>query len=359
MPVGRTVVSCPAPFGAGGLGRHLDEIVQALDRSGQPHECVSASSRAAGGPRGPEARRELPALTKTRPSITRALEPATRLSPSWRHWRTSVEFDVNAARRLPEGDHLVGFNGTSLAQLRMARQSGYESISLMSANSHIRRVVRQHERAYREYPLERPWATRLVKRNELEYELADRIYVASSYIWESFVEEGFGEEKLSLFPLVPDPRYQADREPVTPASFDVVYVGSLTVNKGVPLLLDAFGRLSHPDMRLVLVGGWKTRGMRRFIQEARGRDRRITVSPGDPLPHLRSASVCVHAAYEDGFAYAPAEALACGVPVLVSEDTGMKELITVGVNGLVLPTGDVGALAGALDAAYRGEAFRR
>ncbi len=63
----------------------------------------------------------------------------------------------------------------------------------------------------------------------------------------------------------------------------------------------------------------------------------------------------MHPAYEDGFAYAPAEALAAGVPVLVSEDTGMKDLIERGRDGEVLPTGDLDALTEAIDAAYRGE----
>jgi glycosyltransferase involved in cell wall biosynthesis len=71
------------------------------------------------------------------------------------------------------------------------------------------------------------------------------------------------------------------------------------------------------------------------------------------LPHLRQARLCVHPAYEDGFAYAPAEALACGVPLIVSEDTGMKELIGDG-DGLVVPSGDVATLAEAIDLAYRG-----
>jgi glycosyltransferase involved in cell wall biosynthesis len=127
------------------------------------------------------------------------------------------------------------------------------------------------------------------------------------------------------------------------------------VHKGVPLLLDAFSRLGYPDLRLVLVGGWKTREMRNFIGRACERDPRILVRPGDPLAHLQGARVYVHAAYEDGFAYAPAEALACGVPLLVSEDTGMKELIESERDGLVLPTGDREALTQALEAAYRGE----
>jgi glycosyltransferase involved in cell wall biosynthesis len=79
------------------------------------------------------------------------------------------------------------------------------------------------------------------------------------------------------------------------------------------------------------------------------------VCPGDPLPHLRDARLCVHPSYEDGFAYSPAEALACGVPVIVSEDTGMKDLIERDRDGLVLPTGDVKLLTEAIEAAYRGE----
>ena len=119
--------------------------------------------------------------------------------------------------------------------------------------------------------------------------------------------------------------------------------------------MDAVRRLAHLDLRLRLVGGWGTPGMRRFIQSACAGDRRIVLCPGDPLPHLRSATLCVHPAYEDGFAYAPAEALAAGVPVIASEDTGMKELIESGRTGLILATGDLGALTDAIEAAYRRE----
>ena len=157
------------------------------------------------------------------------------------------------------------------------------------------------------------------------------------------------------FPLTPDPRYAlaGPREPAD--AFEIVYVGSLAVHKGVPLLIDAVRRLPHLDLRLRLVGGWGTPGMRRFVQSACAGDRRISVCPGDPLPHLRGARLCVHPAYEDGFAYAPAEALAAGVPVIVSEDTGMKELIEPGRDGVIVPTGDLDALTQAIEAAYRGE----
>jgi glycosyltransferase involved in cell wall biosynthesis len=44
--------------------------------------------------------------------------------------------------------------------------------------------------------------------------------------------------------------------------------------------------------------------------------------------------------------------------VLVTEDTGMKELVDPGVNGLILPTGDLSSLVEAIDACYQGEILR-
>ncbi len=97
--------------------------------------------------------------------------------------------------------------------------------------------------------------------------------------------------------------------------------------------------------------------MRRFVQRASPRTRASVVRPGDPLPHLRRAALCVHPSYEDGFGYAPVEALACGVPRSSATTPACSELIEPGRNGLVVPTGDLDALTQAIEAAYRGELF--
>ena len=333
-------MTCPAPLGTGGLGRHLQEILEALGRGGAETGSISDTTRR------DDPRRHWSRMLRAGPLLRR--------SPAGRVWIGSVRFDTYAAARLPDAEHLLAFNGTARAQFRAARRRRYASLGLVSANSHIEHVIAQHRRAYRQYPIERPWSTLLARRNQSEYASADRVYVATRYIWESFVERGFPAERLAWFPLTPDPRFAPAPSDASP-EFQVVYVGSLVVHKGVPLLLEAFSRLEHADMRLVLVGGWKTGSMRRHIEAARARDPRISVAPGDPLPHLLGARLCVHPAYEDGFAYAPAEALAAGVPVIVSEDTGMKELLSSERRGLIVPTGDADALAQAIDAAYRGE----
>jgi glycosyltransferase involved in cell wall biosynthesis len=347
LPAGRVVVSCSAPFGVGGLGRHLKEVVDELERRGQPTHCISADT-------------DDPSPAGERAAI-RPIDYATLLArlplplgPGLRTRASMIEFDARAARALPAADHLIAFNGQALTQFAAAARANYSSRSLVSANSHLRHVARQHAKARRQYPIERSWTTHLVRRNVAEYAQADRIYVASQYTRQSFLDEGFPDELLESFPFRPDPRYHAEDPARVAETFNVVYVGSLSVVKGVPLLVDAVRRLPHADIRLILVGGWATRGVRRFIQTACSEDPRIASQPGDPLAQLQAASLCVHPSYEDGFAYAPAEALACGVPVIVSEDTGMKELLAPG-DGLVLRTGDLDALTEAIDAAYRGE----
>jgi glycosyltransferase involved in cell wall biosynthesis len=84
--------------------------------------------------------------------------------------------------------------------------------------------------------------------------------------------------------------------------------------------------------------------MRRYLSRALARDPRVQLVHGDPLPHYHRANVYVHPSYQDGFGLAPLEAAACGLPLIVTADTGMQELLVLGEGGFVVPTGEVGPL---------------
>ena len=336
------VIACNAPHGSGGLGQHLAQLVTAARAGGGPVRYYStgpAAGDAAGVAVGPGA---YPWLARYTP---------VRFSPGWKNGLNGELFDRAVARRLagPVATY-TGFGGQALRSFRRARLLGATELLLQAANSHVDHLARRHAEAIRRWPIESSWLNaRQQRRTRAEYATADMIDCASQYTWDSFVAAGVPAAKLRRIALLPGERFRPP--PARPAAgvFRVVYVGSLSVMKGIPVLVEAFAKLARKDAELTLVGGWGTTGMKRYMQTALARDPRIKVAPGDPLPHLHRASVCVHPTFEDGFAYAPMEAMATGLPVIVTEDTGMKEHVREGENGYVVPTGDVDALVQRLE----------
>jgi glycosyltransferase involved in cell wall biosynthesis len=74
------------------------------------------------------------------------------------------------------------------------------------------------------------------------------------------------------------------------------------------------------------------------------------VSRGRVVEELQRASVFVLASVEEGLALVIAQAMACGLPVVATEATGIRELITDGVEGIVVPAPpDAQSLAEAID----------
>ena len=173
-----------------------------------------------------------------------------------------------------------------------------------------------------------------------EYEEADYIYTHSEYTRQSFINEGIPASKLKQTMLKVDKKFRPPASKPDDGIFRVVYIGRIDATKGIPLLIKAFSNLSTSKAELTLVGGCSSHKMKQKLAKWMYKDNRIKLAPGDPLIPIQQADVYVHPTYEDGFAYSPMEALACGVPVVVTEDTGMKEHVVEGVNGFVVPTGD-------------------
>lgn len=331
---------CNASYGAGGIGQHFAHLVEET-------RCENALDRYY----APSVRGEDPhgRVVSNRTYGLLTYTPI-RFSPGWRSYVANELFDWHMARRLSADglraeSALMGFVGTALRTFEVGRSLGAAPLELVAANSHVDNVTRLHAHAAADSGIQDSWLNEWQRRKTLqEYALADRIYVHSDYVRESFLDAGVPASKLVRTLLTPAPRFKQPTERTTDDTFRIVYVGRLEATKGIALLLDAFDRLSSPNIELVLVGGWSTRVGRRLIQSRMAADPRIILRPGDPLPILQKADVFVHPSYEDGFGYAPMEALACGVPVIVTEDTGMKEYVTEGRNGFVIPTGDREAL---------------
>ncbi len=335
------VLACAVAPDGGGLGQHFAQVVDAARAAGRAVVYYSSAPRPADAAAG------VGVAVGNRPFALAAAYTPVRFSPGWQNFLQGDLFDRAVAGRLagPVASY-TGFGGQSLHAFARARRFGAGRLELQAANSHVDHLARRHAEATRRWPIEGSWLNDAQRRKTLrEYAAADVIHVASQYTWDSFAAAGVAEAKLRRIALRPAGRFRPPAaRPAADGVFRVVCVGSLTVAKGIPLLVEAFARLADGRAELTLVGGWGTRGMRRYLRAAMAADPRVRVAPGDPLPHLHRADVCVHPTFEDGFAYAPMEAMAAGVPVVVTQDTGMKEHVQEGVTGHVVPTGDGDAI---------------
>jgi len=138
----------------------------------------------------------------------------------------------------------------------------------------------------------------------------------------------------------------------------VAFVGTLEPRKGVAPLVAAFDLLadSLPDPVLVLGGqpGWGMAETERALAAARHPERIVRTGylPDQAVPALlRQASVVAYPALEEGFGLPALEALACGSPLVTTEGTAMAEVARGAA--LLVPPGDVSALAGALGTALQ------
>lgn len=131
----------------------------------------------------------------------------------------------------------------------------------------------------------------------------------------------------------------------------VISTRSLEPIYGVDAVIDAFrlARVREPRLRLLLLGDGNLRAEVAAAISAAGLDSSVAqvgAVPNELLPdHFRAADVYVSGSRTDGSSVSLLEAMATGLPVVVSDVPGNREWVRHGVNGWLVPVGDVSALA--------------
>jgi phosphatidylinositol alpha-mannosyltransferase len=133
----------------------------------------------------------------------------------------------------------------------------------------------------------------------------------------------------------------------------LLFVGRLHTRKGFPVAVQAFGRLApdRPDLRLVVAGDGRERpAVDRLSAPLRSRVSMLGAIAHDDLPPIHAACDVFVAPNTGGESYGLVltEAMAAGLPVIASDIAGFDEVVTSGVDGLLVPPGDPGALAEAV-----------
>jgi glycosyltransferase involved in cell wall biosynthesis len=259
-----------------------------------------------------------------------------------------VAFDRWLSWKLPPCDAFIALSGVGFKTGQLAQKRGARFICDRGSTHHRHQsnvLVEEYARWGVPNPPLLPRQTALEERS---YAIADAITVPSSRAVQSFVNMGIPASKVHCIP------YGVRLDRFTPTGtppdirerFEAVFVGQVSLRKGIPYLLEAFAKVQHPNKRLRVIGSPNPDFLSILGRLPQHSVEFLGGLPQAELPAIFSSShALVLASVEEGLALVQAQAMACGCPVIATTATGCEDLYTNGVEGFIVDDRDVDALA--------------
>ncbi|MFY7780943.1 MAG: glycosyltransferase [Tagaea sp.] len=269
-------------------------------------------------------------------------------------WRNEV-FDSNFAELVRRSNprFVIGHDSSALRAQRTAQSAGALAI-LNQVIGHIEAgldIFAEEARRAPEFaetlPLPPARVIDICRREAIE---ADRVIVPSDYVRDTLSARGVDPARVFVLPYgVDTARFRpAPRAP--DGKFRVLFVGGLSQRKGIKYLLEAAKRAAIPGMELVCVG--KLAGGEAAFAPYANVFRHVRHVPFHEVHALfQTADVFAYPSLHEGSAFASYEALASGLPVVCTPNTG--SVVRDGVEGYLVAPRDVDALVDRLRALPR------
>ena len=286
------------------------------------------------------------------PSVERRRLWTTQL-----HRRVRDSVAQEACRHVLGSDVIVGYEGFALPAFRTAAgASRLKVLNYPVAHHRQRRRVRLAENEREpEFACTWPdfddWPQGHEERLDEEIDIADMILVGSTYAASTFIAEGVDPERMRVIPYGVDLETFRVGNESPAAGFEVIYAGQLTQRKGLAYLLRGYRLFARPDSRLTLVGA--VVGSDLPLKQFAGAFEHVPHQTRSALAaRYRRAHAFVLPTLIEGMPLVVLEAMACGLPVIVTAN-GPGDIVRDGVDGFVVPERDERAIASRLDHLYR------
>jgi len=268
--------------------------------------------------------------------------------PKWIAKKGNVLVNRQFERSVPrhiskDTDVYVGWSGTAERGLHRAKEIGAAAF-LERGSSHIeyqRDLLREEARRF-DTNVNLPDSD-TIEKEKREYEKADAIILPSRFTVRSFLKKGFDASKLIQVPYGVNTD-QFRRVEKKDDKFRVIYAGQMNLRKGVHYLLKAFAELDLPNSELWLLGK-KRSVIDPYFEKYKGYFEFLGHKPqSDLYKYYSQGTVFAICSVEEGLAMVQPQAMACGLPLVCTPNTGGEDLIREGEEGFVVPIRDVEAL---------------
>lgn len=269
-------------------------------------------------------------------------------------WRNEV-FDANFAElvRRVRPRFVIGHDSSALQAQRAAQSVGALAI-LNQVIGHIEAgldIFAEEAKRAPEFAETLPLPPRRVieicRREAIE---ADRVIVPSDYVRDTLTARGVDPSRVFVLPYGVDIERFRPAPRVPDGKFRVLFVGGLSQRKGIKYLLEAAKRADIPGLELVCVG--KLAGGEAAFAPYAKLFRYVRHVPFHEVHTLfQTADVFAYPSLHEGSAFASYEALASGLPVVCTPNTG--SVVRDAIEGFLVGPRDVDALVERLRLLHR------
>ncbi|KXB03854.1 hypothetical protein AKJ45_00230 [candidate division MSBL1 archaeon SCGC-AAA261F19] len=232
-----------------------------------------------------------------------------------------------------------GWNNHSLYSLRKAKK--FDAKTVVERNSaHPKEQIRLLKEG--DIKCKGNLNQSALKRSCRELEECDYIIVPSTFVKRSFIKRGYSESKLIQIPQgVNLEKFKPNMNRT--GIFRGLFVGNISERKGIHYLVEAWSDLDLEDSELLICGSIR-KEMKNLAQKYK-KEESISFTGYVPTLPYEKADFLVLPSLEDGFGLVVLEAMASGLPVIISENTGAKDLVKEGTQGFIVPVREPEAIS--------------
>ena len=256
-------------------------------------------------------------------------------------------FDNKASDNInyDEVDILVGWSGFSRKCFIKAKKFNCIKI-LERGSSHIKFQHKILTDEYKSLGIKPNVPSgKMIKKEIEEYDLADFICVPSQYVKETFIKYGIKKDKIIKIPYGVDLKEfcVVESKKRKDNKFRIISTGSISVRKGSHYLLEAFKELSLPNSELIFVGSFDPDFKKIIKRYSNIKNIRFIKKQKQELLRnfYNDSDLFILCSIEEGLAMVQAQAMACGLPVICTTNTGGSEIVDENINGHIIPIKDV------------------
>lgn len=257
------------------------------------------------------------------------------------YWASDLYFRWKLSRCVTKPTLIYGFLGSSLWTFQYARQLGILSVLDVPAMLDYPVVV---ARAKQKIGLDSK-DVKISPRLQEEVRTADFIIVPSDAVSQVVVAQGVPCKNVFVLPFGVDLRkfYPKPELKRNDGTFQALFVGKFAVGKGVHHLLQAWHELSPPRGNLIIAGPVRDLAYAQLMRHRYSDFVEYGNVPHYEIANLyRKSDIFVSPSLTEGSALVTYEALASGLPCIVTAESG--SIVRDGIEGFVVPVGDVEAL---------------